>query len=130
MREGLFYLDDMQWSVIEGLLPSRKRRGPRRLDDRRIVSGIIHVLQSGMRWRDCPAEYGPCTTVYNRFARWSKQGIWQRIFNDLGQIAGTHYSNSIDSTSIKAHRSARGKKGAVKKPSASAGAAAPPRSTR
>ena len=52
MREGLFWLDDLQWSSIKGCLPGRKRRGPRRVDDRRVISGIIHVLQSGMRWRD------------------------------------------------------------------------------
>jgi transposase len=52
MLEGLFGLDDLQWSSIKGCLPSRKRRGPRRVDDRRVISGIIHVLQSGMRPRD------------------------------------------------------------------------------
>jgi len=65
MREGLFWLDDLQWSSIKGCLPGRKRRGPQRVDDRRVISGIIHVLQSGMRWRDCPQEYGPATTIYN-----------------------------------------------------------------
>ena len=51
-------------------------RGAHRVDDRRMISGIMHMLQSGARWRDCPAEYGPYTTVYNRFNRWSRQGIW------------------------------------------------------
>jgi transposase len=83
MREGLFWLDDLQWSSIRGFLPGRKRRGPRRVDDRRVISGIIHVLQSGMRWRDCPKEYGPSTTIYNRWHRWSQQGLWQRLFNAL-----------------------------------------------
>jgi transposase len=112
MRERLFWLDDLQWSSIKGFLPSRKRRGPRREDDRRIISGIIHILQSGMRWRDCPKEYGPPTTIYNRWHRWSQQGLWQKMFYELSQIIGTHYENAIDSTAIKAHRSARGKKGA------------------
>jgi transposase len=66
MREGLFWLDDLQWSSIRGFLPGRKRRGPRRVDGRRVIRRIIHVLQSGMRWRDCPKEYGPSTTIYNR----------------------------------------------------------------
>ncbi len=83
MREGLFWLDDLQWSSIRSLLPGRKRRGPRRVDDRRVISGIIHVLQSGMRWRDCPEEYGPPTTIYNRWHRWSQQGLWQRMFKEL-----------------------------------------------
>src|ERR1700731_3990107 len=111
MREGLFWLDDLQWSSIKGCLPGRKRRGPRRVDDRRVISGIIHVLQSGMRWRDCPEEYGPPTTIYNRWHRWSQQGLWQRMFKELSQIVGTHYENAIDSTAVKVHRSARGKRG-------------------
>ena len=61
----------------------RKRRGPRRVDDRRVISGIIHVLQSGMRRRDCPEESGPPTTIYNRWHRWSQQGLWQRMFKEL-----------------------------------------------
>ena len=104
--------------------PGRKRRGPRRVDDRRVTSGIIHVLQSGMRWRDCPQEYGPATTIYNRWHRWSPQGLWQKLFYELSQIVGTHYENSINSTAIKAHRSARGKKGAKTKRLAQAGVAA------
>ena len=103
--------------------PGRKRRGPRRVDDRRVISGIIHVLQSGMRWRDCPQEYGPATTIYNRWHRWSQQGLWQKLFYELSQIVGTHYENSIDSTAIKAHRSARGKKGAKTRRLAQAGVA-------
>jgi transposase len=103
--------------------------GPRRVNDRRVISGIIHVLQSGMRWRDCPKEYGPSTTIYNRWHRWSQQGMWQRMFNELSQIVGTHYENAIDSTATKVHRSARGKKGARTRPSAQVAADAQPKST-
>jgi len=130
MTKGLFWLDDLQWSMIEGFVPSRKRRGPRREDDRRIISGIIHVLQSGMRWRDCPKEYGPPTTIYNRWRRWSQQGLWQKMFYELSQIVGTHYENAIDSTAIKAHRAARGKKGAKTKRWASVAAGVRLKSTR
>ena len=111
MKKRLFWLDDLQWSMIEPLLPGRRRRGPRRVDDRRVISGIIHVLQSGCRWRDCPWEYGPPTTIYNRFARWSQSGVWQQLFSELSQIVGTSYENAIDSTAIRAHRAAHGKKG-------------------
>jgi transposase len=124
----LFWLDDLQWSVLEKHLP-KKQTGPKRKDDRRIISGIIHVLQSGCRWQDCPPEYGPSTTVYNRFHRWAKRGIWEGAFNDLTSIVGTHYENSIDSTIIKAHRSASGKKGAVRKPLGAAGAGGRRKST-
>ncbi len=129
MREGLFWLDDLQWSSIRSLLPGRKRRGPRRVDDR-VISGIIHVLQSGMRRRDGPEEYGPPTTIYNRWHRWSQQGLWQRMFKELSQIVGTHYANAIDSTAVKVHRSARGKKGAKTRLSAQVAADARPKSTR
>ena len=64
----LFWLDDAAWSSIEPLLP-KDQPGARRVDDRRIISGIVHVLRSGCRWRDCPEAYGPSPTVYNRFDR-------------------------------------------------------------
>ncbi len=124
VRENLFWLDDVQWSVLRKHLP-KNQKGARRKDDRRIISGIIHVLRSGCRWRDCPPEYGPAKTIYNRFQRWAKKRLWEAIFCDLTSIVGTHYENSIDSTIIKAHRSASGKKGAVRKPLAKAAAAAP-----
>src|SRR3954463_1759295 len=73
MRAGLFWLNNRQWARIERHLPTGLR-GPALDDDRRIISGIIHMLQSGARWRDCPHEYGPYTTVYNPFNRWAKRG--------------------------------------------------------
>jgi transposase len=127
VSQNLFWLDDLQWSVLKPRLP-KNQRGAKRKDDRRIISGIIHVLQSGCRWRDCPLEYGPAKTIYNRFQRWAKKGLWEAIFLDLTSIVGTHYENSIDSTIIKAHRSASGKKGAVRKPSGAVAAVARPRS--
>jgi transposase len=84
--------------------------GARRQDDRRIISGIIHVLRSGCRWQDCPALYGPSTTVYNRFNRWSGRGRWQAIFAALIEIMPDDV-RSIDSTSIKVQRAPAGGKG-------------------
>lgn len=66
----LFWLNDEQCSKIEPHLPHYG--SPPRADDRRILNGIIHVLRCGCRWCDCPADYGPSTTVYNRFNRWSR----------------------------------------------------------
>ncbi|MGY2933354.1 hypothetical protein ACVWZ6_002956 [Bradyrhizobium sp. GM6.1] len=74
MRKGLFWLNDKQWAQIEPHLPTNQT-GPAREDDRRIISGIIHMLQCGARWRDCPSDYGPYTTIYNRFNRWAKRGL-------------------------------------------------------
>jgi transposase len=58
-------------------------RGVERPDDRRIISGIVHVLKSGCRWCDCPPEYGPPTTIYDRFVRWARRGIWENLFREL-----------------------------------------------
>lgn len=76
---GEFWLSDEQWSAIEALLP-KNQPGARRGDDRCVLSGIIHVLKVGCRWQDCPATYGPPTTIYNRFNRWARRGIWQQMF--------------------------------------------------
>src|SRR5512139_1733392 len=110
VRAGLFWLNDRQWTGIERHLP-RGLTGPKRADDRRIISGIIHILQSGARWRDCPNEYGPYTTVYNRFNRWAKRGRWQAIFEALAKLGKTSVTLSLDSTSVKAHRCASDGKG-------------------
>lgn len=107
---GIFWLSDSEWAKIEPYLP-RGRRGAHRVDDRRIISGIIHMLRSGGRWRDCPPAYGPYTTVYNRFNRWSRQGLWQDMFQALTGNGGVYGTAAIDSTHIKAHRSAAGGKG-------------------
>ena len=104
-----FWLSDEQWKAIEPLLP-RNRPGARRVDDRRVISGILHVLKVGCRWQDCPAVYGPPTTIYNRFNRWSGRSIWQRLLQALIQ-ASPDDVQLIDSTTAKAHRSAAGGKG-------------------
>ncbi|HSH62955.1 MAG TPA: IS5 family transposase [Methyloceanibacter sp.] len=110
MRKQLYWLSDAEWKRLEPLLP-RGRRGAHRVDDRRIISGIMHMLRSGARWRDCPPEYGPYTTIYNRFNRWSRQGIWFEMFEALTGSTGIIGTVAIDSSHIKAHRSAAGGKG-------------------
>lgn len=85
------------------------QRSPPRVDDRRILSGIIHVLRSGCRWCDCPPDYGPYTTVYNRFNRWSRKGIWRKIYAAITCDERTPRQLLPDSTHIKAHRSTAGK---------------------
>src|SRR5438270_10282160 len=130
MRAGLFWLNNRQWAGIEPHLPTGLT-GPDRDDDRRIISGIVHMLQSGARWRDCPPEYGPYTTIYNRFNRWAKRGRWGAIFAALAKAGKNRVILSLDSISIKAHRSASGGKGGSKhRPSADRAAGGPPRSTR
>ena len=126
---NLYWLSDDEWSKIEPLLP-RGRRGAHRVDDHRVISGIVHMLRSGARWRDCPPEYGPYTTIYNRFNRWSRQGLWYEIFEALTGTTGMIGTVALDSTYIKAHRSAAGGKGGPStKRLAAQEAGAPPRST-
>jgi transposase len=130
MKKQLYWLSDAEWKRIEPLMP-RGRRGARRVDDRRVISGIVHMLRCGARWRDCPPDYGPYTTIYNRFNRWSRQGIWTDIFCTLTGSTGRIGTMSIDSTHIKAHRSAAGAKGGTSnRRSAAHGAGAPQKSTR
>lgn len=110
MRSNLFWLNDDQWARIAPLLPMDVR-GKDRVDDRRVISGILHVLKSGCRWCDCPPQYGPPTTIYNRFVRWAERGVWENLFRALAARGRSSETQMIDSTHIKAHRSASGGKG-------------------
>ena len=80
--------------------------GVPRVDDRRVLSGIIFVIKGGLRWRDAPPGYGPHKTLYNRFVRWSRMGVFSRIFAALAGEAGEPDRLIIDSTHLKAHRTA------------------------
>ena len=125
-----FWLSDKQWAAIEPCLPMNQP-GARRVDDRRVLSGIIHVLRSGCRWRDCPPDYGPYTTVYNRWNRWSRRKVWQKLFETLRSVSPHEDFQAIDSTTAKAHRSAAGGKGGrMRKPSGARVVVEPPRSMR
>src|SRR6476659_3635722 len=105
----LLWLSDNAWAAIEPHLP-RGKPGKPRVDDRRVISGILHVLKTGCRWRDCPAKYGPHTTIYNRYNRWSKRRIWQRIFEKMAAAGPVAEELCIDTSHVKAHRSAAGSK--------------------
>ena len=104
-----FWFSDAQWARIEPLLPTDVR-GMKRVDDRRVLSGIVHALKSGGRWADCADVYGPKKTLYNRFVRWAERGVWERIFSALAS-ADEADRLFIDSSCIKAHRCAGGAKG-------------------
>ena len=110
MNASLFWFSDEQWSKIVPHLPTNQR-GPRRNDDRRILSGIMHVLRCGCRWKDCPSEYGPYKTIYNRFARWSETGKWQKIFTAVAGDPEISGQMALDSSHVKTHRCAGGGKG-------------------
>ena len=127
MMAELLWPNDRQWAAIEPLLP--RLGGKPRVNDRRIISGILHRIREGLRWRALPEVYGPCTTVFNRFNRWSQRGLWQRIFVALAGCGDPPLLAMVDSTAVRAHRSAAGAKGGRKtKPSAARGAAPRPKS--
>jgi len=106
----VFWLSEKQFSRLVPLLPTDTRGKPR-VDDRRVISGIVHVLKSGGRWVDAPAIYGPRKTLYNRFVRWAAKGVWLDIFHTLAAVGGPPAEVLIDSSAVKAHRCASGGKG-------------------
>ncbi len=99
-----FWLSEEQLARIKPYFPLS--HGVPRVDDRKVISGIIHVIRNGLRWRDAPAIYGPHKTLYNRFIRWSKMGIFDRIFTALVAENGPPDRLMIDATHLKAHRTA------------------------
>ena len=101
---GLWLLSEAQMRRIEPCFPLP--HGIPRVDDRRIVSGIIFVIRNGLRWRDAPPAYGPHKTIYNRFIRWSRLGVFNRIFAELAAKGGKPDQLMIDATHLKAHRTA------------------------
>jgi putative transposase len=100
----LWLLSEAQMRRIEPYFPLS--HGIPRVDDRRIVSGIIFVIRNGLRWRDAPTGYGPHKTIYNRFIRWSRLGVFNRIFAELAAKGGKPDRLMIDTTHLKAHRTA------------------------
>lgn len=100
----LFWLTKSQLNTIKPYFPPS--RGVPRVDDLRVISGIIHVLKRGSQWRDAPCEYGPHKTLYNRFVRWSRMGVFNQIFAELAAKAGKPDGLMIDATHLKAHRTA------------------------
>lgn len=99
-----FWLSQSQLKRIEPYFPLS--HGVPRVDDRRVVSGIVHAIRNGLRWRDAPEVYGPHKTLYNRFVRWSRMGVFDRIFAALAAEDGPPDRPMIDATHLKAHRTA------------------------
>ena len=110
----LYWLTDEQMARLEPYFP--KSHGKPRVDDRRVLSGIIFINRTGLRWRDAPKDYGPHKTLYNRWKRWSDKGVFLRMMEGLATPqASERKTVMIDATYLKAHRTAsslRVKKGA------------------
>ena len=100
----LFWLSDEQMARLEPFFP--KSHGRPRVDDRRVLSGIIFINRNGLRWRDAPAEYGAAKTLYNRWKRWGDMGVFARMMLGLAQAGANPSTLMIDATYLKAHRTA------------------------
>ena len=101
---GLFLLSERQMARIAPSFPLA--HGVPRVDDRRVVSGIVYVIRNGLQWKDAPKEYGPHKTLYNRFMRSSRLGVFDRIFAALAGEGPKPERIMIDATHLKAHRTA------------------------
>lgn len=105
MSDHHFWLSESQFSRIQPFLPN-KPRGVPRVDDRRVVSRIVHVIRNGLKWRDAPDLNGPHKTLYNRLIRWSEAFVFDRIFAELTAGSAATDTLMIDATHLKAHRKA------------------------
>jgi transposase len=112
---NLFWLTDAQMERLKPFFP--KSHGKPRVDDRRVLSGIIFINRNGLRWCDAPREYGPPKTLYNRWKRWGDMGVFARMMEGLASKSCQEKVVMIDATYLKAHRTAsslRAKKGGLK----------------
>jgi transposase len=101
---NLYLLNEDQMARLRPFFP--KSHGKPRVDDRRILSGIIFINRNGLRWCDAPKEYGPAKTLYNRWKRWGDMGVFARMMDGLASEAATPKTVMIDATYLKAHRTA------------------------
>ena len=101
-------MSDFEWSLIQPLLPN-KPRGVPRVDDRRVINGILWRFRTGSPWRDIPERYGPYTTCYNRFVRWRRAGVWGRILEAIAEIRDADIV-MIDSSCVRVHHHGAGAK--------------------
>ncbi|WP_264813145.1 IS5 family transposase, partial [Acetobacter oeni] len=100
----LFLLSERQMERVKPFFPLA--HGVPRVDDRRVLRGIVYVIRNGLQWKDAPKTYGPHKTLYNRFIRRSRLGVFDRIFVALTEQAGRSKRLMIDATHLKAHRTA------------------------
>ncbi len=109
-----YELSDFEWSIIQPLLPN-KPRGMPRADDRKVLNGIYWRLRTGSPWADIPERYGPATTCANRFRRWAKIGVWDRIFEAVSQAYDGDLQ-MVDSSSIRVHQHGGNAKRGARRP--------------
>ena len=102
MKPRRYEITDFEWSVIQPLLPN-KPRGVARVDDRKVLNGIFWRLRTGSPWADIPERYGPYTTCYNRYVRWRKAGVWDRLFAAVSRAYDGDLQ-MVASSSVRVHQ--------------------------
>ncbi len=100
----LFWLTDEQMARLHPYFP--KSHGKPRVDDRRVLSGIVFVNRNGLRWGDAPSAYGPHKTLYSRWKRWGERGVFLRMMEGLASAEAVPKTVMIDATYLKEHRTA------------------------
>ena len=95
----LYWLTDEQMARLEPYFP--KSHGKPRVDDRRVLSGIVFVNRNGLRWCDAPREYGPHKTLYNRWKRWGERGVFLRMMEGLAAASATPKTIMIDAGTVR-----------------------------
>lgn len=98
-------LSDEEWAIIQPLLPN-KPRGVPRVNDRRVINGILWRFRTGAPWRDVPERYGPRTTLYNRFVRWRAAGVWDRLLAAVPAVSAACDGDIVmsDSSCVRVHQ--------------------------
>lgn len=105
-----YALRDDQWERIKDLLPGRPGTvGVTAQDNRLFVEAVLYRFRAGIPWRDLPERFGDFRVIHTRFSRWSKSGVWQRVFQVLSADADNEYA-AIDATIIRAHQHSAGAK--------------------
>ena len=122
MAKRRYGFRDDQWERIRDFLPGREGHvGGTAKDNRRFVEAVLYRYRAGIAWRDLPERFGDFRVIHTRHTRWSKSGVWQRIFEHLAEDADNEYA-MIDSTIVRAHQHSAGAKGGTGKRSASGAA--------
>jgi transposase len=124
---NFFWLSDEQFHRVVPSV-SNKTRGVLRIDDQRVIIGVVHVLKSGGRWVVAPPVCGPRKIRYNHFVRWAEKSIWMDVFHTLAFAGGPPAEVLTDTSTVKSYRSAAGEKGgSAARPSGDREAVEPPR---
>jgi transposase len=101
-------LHDEPWERIKDLLPGKPGDvGVTAPDNRRFVEAVLYRYRAGIPWRDLPERFGDGKNTHRRFSRWSKTGVWQRVFEHLAADADNDDA-MLDSTIVRAHQHSAG----------------------